>query len=72
MALKFYTNVAKGLKLKVRAFLGLILTFAEVTGRKTERGGGVPPILNRVKTSVIQSISKRNDCVPHTSLDTRK
>ena len=42
MALKFYTNVAKGLKLKVRAFLGLILTFAEVTGRKTERGGGSP------------------------------
>ena len=32
--LKFYTNVAKGLKLKVEKFLGLILTFVEVTGEK--------------------------------------
>ena len=31
MALKFYTNVAKGLELKVRTFWGLILTFVEVT-----------------------------------------
>ena len=42
MVLKFYTNVAKGLKLKVRIFWGLILTFAEVTGNKTERVGGSP------------------------------
>ena len=32
MGLKFYTSVTKGLKLKVRKFLELILTFIEVTG----------------------------------------
>ena len=34
MALKFYTSVAKGLKLKVRKFLGVIPKFVEVTGEK--------------------------------------
>ena len=34
MGLKFYTSVAKGLKLKARKFLELILTFIEVTGEK--------------------------------------
>ena len=34
MALKFYTSVAKWLKLKVKKFLGLIPTFVEVTGEK--------------------------------------
>ena len=34
MALKFYTSVAKELKLKVRKFLRLILKFVEVTGEK--------------------------------------
>ena len=33
MALKFDMTVAKGLILKVRAFLGLIPTFIEVTGK---------------------------------------
>ena len=32
--LKFYTSLAKGLKLKVEKFLGLILMFGEVTGAK--------------------------------------
>ena len=32
--LKFYNNVAKGLKLKVRKFWGLNPTFVEVTGEK--------------------------------------
>ena len=32
MALKFHTSVKKGLKLKVRKFLGLVPTFAEVKG----------------------------------------
>ena len=32
--LKFYTNVAKGLKLKVKKFLGLIPTLIEVKGKK--------------------------------------
>ena len=43
--LKFYTSVAKGLKQKVRKFLGLILTIVEVTGKKL---AGYPPIQNRV------------------------
>ena len=34
IALKFYTSVAKGLKLKVRKFWGLIPTIVEVTGEK--------------------------------------
>ena len=38
MALKFYTSVAKGLKLKARKFLGLMLKFAEVTEEKLVRG----------------------------------
>ena len=44
-----HTSAAKGLKLKVKRFRGLITTFIEVT----EAGGGggdlAPPILNRVK-----------------------
>ena len=47
MALKFYTSVAKELKLKVRKFVGLIVTFVEVTWAKLV--GAFPPILNRVK-----------------------
>ena len=37
MALKFYTSVAKRLKIKARKFLGLIYTFVEVTGGKLVR-----------------------------------
>ena len=37
--LKFYTSVVKGLKLKVRKFLGLFPTFAEVTEEKLVGGG---------------------------------
>ena len=51
--LKFYTSVAKGLKLKVRTFWRLIPSFAEVTEEKlvgADREGFLPaPILNRVK-----------------------
>ena len=54
MAFKFYTSVAKGFKLKVRKFWGLIPRLIEVTGKKIlEEGGGfLSPhkhILNRVK-----------------------
>ena len=42
---KFYTSVAKGLKLKVRRFWGLILTFIEVTGKKLVGGTFLPPLL---------------------------
>ena len=38
MALKFYTSVTKGLKLKIRKFYGLIRTFVEVTGEKLVGG----------------------------------
>ena len=38
--LKFYTNVAKELKLKIRKFWVLIPTFVEVTGEKLIKGGG--------------------------------
>ena len=50
----FYTSVTKGLKLKVRKFWGLIPTFAEVTEENLVRGAFLaPPILNRVKTFVL-------------------
>ena len=38
MTSKFYTSVAKELKLKVRRFWGLISTFAKVTGEKLVGG----------------------------------
>ena len=47
--LKFYTSAAKGLKLKVWKFLGLIRTFADVRKEKLVGGPFRPPILNRVK-----------------------
>ena len=46
MTLKFYANVAKGLKLKVRKFWWLIPTFVEVTGEKLAFWS---PILNMVE-----------------------
>ena len=58
MALKFYTSVAKGLKLKVRKFFffgggrgrEVLPTFIEITGGKSWCGEPfVPPILNMVK-----------------------
>ena len=69
--LKFYTSVAKGLKLKVRKFWGLIPTFIEVTGEKLVGGPFCPlpplfllppsPILNRVKSHFAKS---KNSCSP--------
>ena len=38
ISLKFYTSVAKGSKLKVRKFWGLIATFAEAKGEKLVGG----------------------------------
>ena len=51
MALKFYTCVAKGLKLKVRKFHRLIPTFVEVAGEKLV-GSLFSLILNRVKVEL--------------------
>ena len=48
MALKFYTSVAKMLKLKVTKFCRLIQTFLEVTEEKLVGGpfGFLPPSLS--------------------------
>ena len=43
MALKFYISVAKGLKLKVRKFWGLIHMFVEVTEEKLVGGAFLVP-----------------------------
>ena len=57
MALKFYSDVTKGLKLKVKMFRRLVPTIIEVTGKKRVGGGAYlhppPPILNRVNTQWI-------------------
>ena len=41
MAWIFYTSVAKGLKLKVKKFWGLIPAFVKVTGEQMVGGGGL-------------------------------
>ena len=43
MALKFYTSVANGSKLKVRKFYGLVSTFGKVTGETLVGGLSCPP-----------------------------
>ena len=43
MTLKFYTSVAKELKLKVIKFWGLIPTYVEVTGEKLVKGAFCSP-----------------------------
>ena len=73
MNLRFYISVAKGLKLKVRKFWGLILTFVEVTGEKLVGGRGafLPPILNRVKTksTIYDGLSDCNWTQTHNHLN---
>ena len=59
--LKFYTNVDKGLKLKVKKLWGP--TFVEVSGEKLVEGlfGQPPPtILNRVKFDSYTKSGERN------------
>ena len=53
MALKVLTSVAKRLKLKVRMFFGLPLTFVEVIGEKLIEDllPTLHPILKSVKTN---------------------
>ena len=72
--LKFYTSVAKGLKLKVRKFLGLIHTFVEVAGEKMGGGCifGLPPswigltlfVYNKcnISSSLAEVVFKHNGC----------
>ena len=57
MALKTYTNVVKGLKLKVRIFQALIPAFVEVTEEKL--AGGAFPIVNRIKTLCLTIFPKK-------------
>ena len=62
MTLKFYTSVAKSLKLKVRKFWKPILTSVEITEEKLVEGLFAPPILNRVKDvcCLISAKTKKN------------
>ena len=54
MNLTFCTSVAKGLRLKVRRFLGLVPTFVEVTEEKLVQRAFLPPtILNGVKANLL-------------------
>ena len=63
MVLKFYTSVAKGLKLKIKEVWGLILTFVEGTGEKLvgRPFAALPPplILNRIKSSANCFMAKK-------------
>ena len=43
MNLKFYTSLSKGLKLKLKKFWGLILTFVKVKGENLVGGAFLPP-----------------------------
>ena len=69
--MKFHASVTKVLKLKVRNFLGLVLTFVEVTGEKLVGAGGLfapslpspPLILNRVKA--LKYFSKVKNIIIH-------
>ena len=70
--LKFYTSVAKELKLKVRKFWGLIPTFVEITGGKLVVGGGIfapSPVLDRVKKNAraLKKPSKTMNQTPNIS-----
>ena len=58
--LKFYTSVAKRLKLKVRKFKGLIPTFVEVTGEKLVGRGALfgPPFRIGLTTFVFNDLYK--------------
>ena len=51
MALKFYTSVVKGLKLKVRKFWGLIPAITEKYRQKTSKGGDV---LDLIRVNILQ------------------
>ena len=46
MALRFYTNVAKGLKLKLRKVWVLVPAFEEVTGDRVKSPGHKNPRLS--------------------------
>ena len=59
--LKFYISVARGLKLKVRKFCGLVPLIVEVTGEKLVGGFFVPLIQNSVKTFFPNDLNEREE-----------
>ena len=63
MVLTFYTNMTKGLKLKVRRFWRVTLTFAEVTEEKLvgQHFFALPSILNKVNVVLVFSFTKSLD-----------
>ena len=67
MTLKFYSSVAKGLKLKFRMFLVLIPRFVEVAGEKLV--GGVflapPSWLNYIQKDVFLKEIEKNGFLEH-------
>ena len=60
IALKFYTSVKKGLKLKVTIFLWLFPTFVEITWEKLKGGGGPFYHRRRVKGEGSATLLKRD------------
>ena len=59
MALRFYTTVAKGLKLKAGKFWGLIPTFVEVTGEKLVGGLFLPHPQSSIRLIMLQASGLR-------------
>ena len=59
MVLKFYTNMAKVVKISVSKFVGLVLTFVEVTGKRLVVEAFLPSpllILNKVNVFYVLQI----------------
>ena len=74
--LKFYGSVAKGLKLKVRKFWGLIPTFAKVTEERLVRSAFLssPPSSiglrqSLMRESLLQTITERKSLKFYKSID---
>ena len=74
--LKFYASVAKGLKLKVRKFWGLIPTFAKVTEERLVRSAFLssPPSSiglrqSLMRESLLQTITERRSLKFYKSID---
>ena len=58
MALRFYTSVGKGVKLKVKEFLGLASACVEVTREKLVEGPSCPSIiLNLVNFQIFKAVT---------------
>ena len=74
--LKFYASVAKGLKLKVRKFWGLIPTFAKVTEERLVRSAFLSSPSSSIglrqslmRESLLQTITERKSLKFYKSID---